>query len=189
MVRPQPILGYLRYVGVGRRAINPFNQRRIIRICLRAIDPLRHRPALQVVGQGLASDARLPSTKSCRKLSSRPRGGNAQAPHRWDTLEIVSCTANTPTSPRPNLRVAIAALGRCNCFAELHGLADCQICIPSTASHVMSGTLRRVGPSSSRNCMPEQRQPQADHPGYQAIGSKRGVIIGVTQCHPPLQNA
>ena len=47
MVRPQPILDCLRYAGVGRRAINPLNQRRIIRICLRAIDPLRHRPALQ----------------------------------------------------------------------------------------------------------------------------------------------
>jgi hypothetical protein len=134
MVRPQPILGYLRYVGVGRRAINPFNQRRIIRICLRAIDPLRHRPALQVVGQGLASEARLPSTKSCRKLSSRPRGGNAQAPHRCDTLEIVSWTANTPTSPRPSLRVTIAALGRCNCFDELHDLAGCLISTPSTAA-------------------------------------------------------
>ena len=111
---------------------------------------------------------------SCQKLSFRPRGGNAQAPHRCDTtfLEIVSWTANTPTSPRPNLRAAIAALGRCNSFAKHHDLVGCQICIPSTASHVMSGTLRRAAPSSSRNCMPEQRQPEADHPGYQANGEK-----------------
>ena len=81
-------------------------------------------------------------------------------------LEIVSWTTNSPTSPRPNLRVAIAALGRCNCFAELHGLAGCLISTPSTASHVMSGTLRRAAPSSSQNCMPELRQPEADHPGY-----------------------
>jgi hypothetical protein len=31
----------------------------------------------------------------------------------------------------------------------------CLISTPSTASHVMSGTLRRGAPSSSRNCMPE----------------------------------
>ena len=154
------------------------NQRRIIRIIVRTVDPLRYGPALQVVGRGLASDARLPSTKSCRKLSSRPRGGNAQAPHRCDTLEIVSWTANTPTSPRLSLRVAIAALGRCNSFAKHHDLAGCLICIPSTASHVMSGTLRRAAPSSSRNCTPEQRQPEAHHPGYQANREKaRG-------CHP-----
>ena len=72
----------------------------------------------------------------------------------------------------PSLRVAIAALGRCNCFAELHDLAGCLISTPSTASHVMSGTLRRAAPSSSRNCMPEQRQPEADHPGYQANREK-----------------
>ena len=95
---------------------------------------------------------------SCQKLSFRPRAGNARAPHGCDTLEIVSWTANTPTSPRLSLRVAIAALGRCNCFVELHGLANCLISTPSTASHVMSGTLRRAGPSSSRNCMPELRQ-------------------------------
>jgi len=87
-------------------------------------------------------------------------------------LEIVSWTANTPTSPRLSLRVAIAALGRCNCFVELHGLAGCLISTPSTASRVMSGTLRRVAPSSSRNCMPEQRQPDADRPGYQANREK-----------------
>ena len=103
---------------------------------------------------------------SCQKLSFRPRAGNARAPHGCDTLEIVSWTANTPTSPRLSLRVAIAALGRCNCFVELHDLASCLISTPSTASHVMSGTLRRAGPSSSRNCMPELRQPEADHPGY-----------------------
>jgi hypothetical protein len=57
-------------------------------------------------------------------------------------------------------------------------------CVACDEWHVEEG-----GPISSRNCMPEQRQPEADHPGYQAIGSKRGVIIGVTQCHPPLQNA
>src|SRR4029077_21246964 len=87
-------------------------------------------------------------------------------------LEIVSWTANTPTSPRLNLRVAIAAPGRCNSFAKHHDLAGCLICIPSTASHVMSGTLRRAAPSSSRNCMPEQRQPEAGHPGYQANREK-----------------
>ena len=37
----------------------------------------------------------LQSSPSCQKLSSWPRGGNAQAPHRCDTLEIVSWTANT----------------------------------------------------------------------------------------------
>ncbi len=81
-------------------------------------------------------------------------------------LEIVSWTANTPTSPRHRLRVAIAALGRCNCFGELLGLAGFLISTPSTASHVMSGTLRRAGRSSSQNCMPELRQPETDHPGY-----------------------
>jgi hypothetical protein len=38
----------LRYVGVGRRAINSLNQRRIVRISLRAIDPLRYRPPRRV---------------------------------------------------------------------------------------------------------------------------------------------
>ena len=28
--------------------------------------------------------------------------------------------------------------------------------------------VEEAAPSSSRNCMPEQRQPEADHPGYQA---------------------
>ena len=87
-------------------------------------------------------------------------------------LEIVSWTANTPTSPRLNLRVVIAALGRCNCFAELHGLAGCLISTPSTASHVTNGTLRRTAPSRSRNCMPEQRQLEAGHPGYQGNREK-----------------
>jgi hypothetical protein len=79
-------------------------------------------------------------------------------------LEIVPCT-------RLKLRVASAALGRCNSFAKHHDLAGCLICIPSTASHVMSGTLRRAAPSSSRNCMPEQRQPEVDHL-YQANKEK-----------------
>ena len=72
----------------------------------------------------------------------------------------------------PSLRVAIAALGRCNCFDELHDLAGCLISTPSTASHVMSGTLRRAAPSRSRNCMPEQRKLEAGHPGYQANREK-----------------
>ena len=74
---------------------------------------------------------------------------------------------SAPKTPR-----CLAALGRCNFFAEHHDLAGCLTCIPSTASHVMSGTLRRAAPSSSRNCMPEQRQPEADHPGYQANREK-----------------
>ena len=69
-------------------------------------------------------------------------------------------------------RLSIAVLGRCNSFAKHHDLAGCLISTPSTASHVMSGTLRRAGPSSSRNCMPELRQPEADHPGYQANREK-----------------
>ena len=78
-----------------------------------------------------------------------------------------SCSA-----PRPRLLVALTALDRCNSLAKHHAMARCPICIPSTASHVMSGTLRRAAPSSSRNCMPEQRQPEADHPGYQANREK-----------------
>ena len=79
----------------------------------------------------------------------------------------------------PSLRVAIAALGRCNCFDELHDLAGCLISTPSTASHVMSGTLRRTAPSRSRNCMPEQRKLEAGHPGYQANREKaRGHSAG-----------
>jgi hypothetical protein len=31
--------------------------------------------------------------------------------------------------------------------------------------------------------MPEQRQPEAGHPGYQANREKARVIIGGTQCH------
>ena len=61
-----------------------------------------------------------------------------------DGLEIVSWTANTPTSPRHSLRVAIAALGRCNCFAELHDLAGCLIsysfyCVACDEWHVEEG--------------------------------------------------
>jgi hypothetical protein len=81
------------------------NQRRIIRIIIRTVDPLRYGPALQVVGRGLASDARLPSTKSCRKLSSRPRGGNAQAPHRCDTTGFGDCVMDgkytNKSAPQP----------------------------------------------------------------------------------------
>ena len=54
-----------------------------------------------------------------------------------DALEIVPC-------PRLNLRVATAALGRCNCSAEPRDLAGCQICIPSIAAHVTSGMLRKA---------------------------------------------
>src|ERR1700722_9673964 len=87
-------------------------------------------------------------------------------------LEIVSWTTNSPTSPRPSLRVAIAALGRCNCFAELHDLVGCLISTPSTAAYVMSGTLKRAALLSSWNCMPELRQPEANHPGYQVNREK-----------------
>ena len=88
----------------------------------------------------------------------------AQAPHRCDTLEIVSRQIHQQDRAQ--------ASGRCNSFAKHHDLAGCLICIPSTASHVTNGTLRRVAPSSSRNCVPEQRQPEAGHPGYQANREK-----------------
>ena len=60
-------------------------------------------------------------------------------------LEIVPC-------PRLNLRVATAALGRCNCSAEHHDLAGCLICTPSTAAYVTSGMSRKEtqGPTSWR---------------------------------------
>ena len=79
-------------------------------------------------------------------MLDRPGGHLAVQERTGFWLEIVSWTANTPTSPGPNLRVAIAALGLCNCFAELHDLAGCLICIPSTASHATNGTLRRAVP-------------------------------------------
>ncbi len=85
-------------------------------------------------------------TKSCQKLSFRPRGGNARTPHGLaDTLEIVPCS-------RLNLRVATGALGRCNFSAEHRDLAGCLICTPSTAAYVTSGMLRKEtqGPTSWR---------------------------------------
>jgi len=50
---------YVFSLSVSGRQLYWLNHRRIVRICLRAIDP----------------------TTSCQKLSFRPRGGNAQAPH------------------------------------------------------------------------------------------------------------
>jgi hypothetical protein len=81
-------------------------------------------------------------------------------------LEIVSWMANTPTSPRPNLRVAQNALRRCNCFAEQNGLTGCLICTPSTASLVTNGMLskatsRRPKASSSFDGL-EKSAPERD---------------------------
>jgi hypothetical protein len=59
-------------------------------------------------------------------------------------LDIASCTKTIPTSPRPSLRVALAALDPCSFFAELRVLADCLICTPSTASHVTNGTSKKA---------------------------------------------
>ena len=42
-----------------------------------------------------------------------------------------------------NLRVASAALGRCNFSAEHRDLAGCPICTPSTAAYVTSGMSRK----------------------------------------------
>ena len=55
-----------------------------------------------------------------------------------------STAVTAPTSPRPNLRVALIVPGRWNCFAERHDLAGCLICIASTASYVTSGMLRKA---------------------------------------------
>ena len=43
-----------------------------------------------------------------------------------------------------SVRVAITALGRCDCFAEHRDLVGCLSCIPSTASRAMSGTLKKA---------------------------------------------
>src|SRR5580700_10402395 len=55
-----------------------------------------------------------------------------------------STAVTAPTSPRPNLRVALIVPGRWNCFAERHDLAGCLICIALTASYVTSGMLRKA---------------------------------------------
>ena len=69
-----------------------------------------------------------------RKLSFRPPSGNAHRLHvfriRSLSQEIVSRTTTTPTNPQLSLRIARAALGRCNSFAEHHDMAGCLICVP-----------------------------------------------------------
>jgi hypothetical protein len=79
MVRPQPILDYLRCAGVGRRAINPFNQRRIIRVGLRAVEapqivlpdnPSSCRAVLQF---RFAVDIRHPSLGSSEPVAAHDR--------------------------------------------------------------------------------------------------------------------